>query len=67
MALDLQLDAVSYTLAALLVALIVIPIVTSKDPDIHPYALLRQSDIAPFVPPSSGAYLEDWLTPRSSP
>lgn len=48
--LALEFNAASYTLIALLVAVVVLPLMLVKDPDIHPYALCRQSTVAPFVP-----------------
>jgi hypothetical protein len=47
--LELQFDVISYTLIALLVGIIALPVVFSKDADIHPFALLRQSAVAPSV------------------
>lgn len=46
---ELQFDIISYTLIALLVGLLVLPVALGKDPDIHPFALLRQSSVAPSV------------------
>jgi hypothetical protein len=46
---ELQFDIVSYTLITLLLGFIVLPVVLSKSSDIHPFALLRQSSVAPFV------------------
>jgi hypothetical protein len=47
--LALEFNVVSYTLIALLVGVVVLPVMFAKDPDIHPYALCRQSTVAPFV------------------
>lgn len=54
---ELQFDTVSFTLIALVIATAVIPIVLSKDPDIHPFALLRQSSVAAFVLRSMGLFM----------
>ncbi len=56
--LDLQFDAISYLLLATLLALILAPIVLAKDPDTHPYALLRQSIVSPCVIPYSLIFAE---------
>ena len=46
---DIQFDVLSYTLIALLAAAVVLPAVLSKDPDIHPFALLRQASISLYA------------------
>jgi len=72
--LALEFNAVSYTLIALLVGILVLPVVFAKDPDIHPYALLRQSTVAPSVlfalasnRDCSNCFVSVSGTPRSPP
>ncbi|CCX10488.1 Similar to Long-chain-fatty-acid--CoA ligase 3; acc. no. O95573 [Pyronema omphalodes CBS 100304] len=64
---ELQFDLISYTLIALLVGLIVVPLILSKDPDIHPYALLRQSSVAPVRNPKESAVYRSLQTPVGYP
>ena len=46
---ELGFDAISYTLIALVLALLVLPAVFAAEPDIHPYALLRQSIPSSYI------------------
>jgi hypothetical protein len=46
---NLELNVVSYTLIALVLGLMVLPVFFEKDPDIHPMILNRQSNVSPFV------------------
>ncbi|KAI5780825.1 hypothetical protein EDC01DRAFT_667362 [Geopyxis carbonaria] len=64
---ELQFDVISYTLIALLVGLLVIPVVLGKDPDIHPFALLRQSSVAPVRNPKESAVYRSLHTPPGYP
>lgn len=47
--LELQFDTISYVLVTLLLGVVVLPLVFAKEPDIHPFALHRQSAVAPWV------------------
>ena len=46
---DLELNVVTYTLIALVLGLMILPVIFQKDPDIHPMILNRQSNMSPFV------------------
>ena len=46
---DLELNVVSYTLIAVILGLVIIPVLLEKDPDIHPLLLNRQSISNPFA------------------
>ncbi|KAF8540352.1 hypothetical protein BDD12DRAFT_734836 [Trichophaea hybrida] len=64
---ELQFDIVSYTLIALLIGFIVLPVVLSKSPDIHPFALLRQSSVAPVRNLKESAVYRSLQTPPGYP
>ncbi|TGZ77156.1 hypothetical protein EX30DRAFT_323949 [Ascodesmis nigricans] len=64
---ELTLDALSYTLIALLIAVLVIPAVLSRDPDVHPFVLHRQSAISPVRNPKESAVYRSTDTPFGYP
>lgn len=49
--LDLEFNAVTYTLISVLLGLLVLPLFWQSNPDIHPLILNRQSNAAPCGPP----------------
>ncbi|KAL7274957.1 hypothetical protein RUND412_002111 [Rhizina undulata] len=63
----LEFNAVSWTLLVLLVALVVLPVVLAKEPDIHPMALYRQSHIAHIREPKESAIHRSLYTPFGLP
>lgn len=64
---NLELDAGSYTLIAVIVSLLFIPLFLSKDPDIHPLALQRQSNSSPIRLPKESAIYRSLETPQGFP
>lgn len=63
----IELNVVSYTLIALVVGLLFVPLFFSKDPAIHPFILQRQSNVAPIRKPKESAVYRSQATPSGYP
>jgi len=64
---DLELNVVTYSLIALVLGLMILPVIFQKDPDIHPMILNRQSNMSPVRNPKESPVHRSTSSPPGYP
>ena len=66
MAVEIQLDAWSYTLIAAIISILVLPLYFTKEPDTHPLALEHQAQPSHIRQPKESAIYRSHETPHGA-
>lgn len=64
---EVELNIYTYTLLAIITSLLFVPLLFRADPDVHPIALLHQSNISPIRKKKESAIYRNGAVPHGAP